>query len=190
MEIGTEIIKLNRKFRIVFSILNGIMFVGIMCLIDYLIKGNFQSLNSYLFHGIFFGLFMGIGVPYVLQKFGIGIISKIGESITPELSEVEKIEVDGPANLFRGIEGVGGKLFLTNKKVIFKAHKINIQKVQTNIDYLDIKELIKRKTYKFINNGMRIITKEGRKYDFIVNEREKWIEKLNKKMEQRIQSSR
>ena len=37
---------------------------------------------------------------------------------------------------------------------------------------------------------MRIITKEGRKYDFIVNEREKWIEKLNKKMEQRIQSSR
>ena len=109
MEIGTEIIKLNRKFRIVFSILNGIMFVGIMCLIDYLIKGNFQSLNSYLFQGIFFGLFMGIGVPYVLQKFGKGIISKIGESITPELSEVEKIEVDGPANLFRGIEGVGGK---------------------------------------------------------------------------------
>ena len=40
--------------------------------------------------------------------------------------DYENIEIEGPANLFRGMEGVGGKLFLTNKKVAFKSHKINI----------------------------------------------------------------
>ena len=182
MEIGNKIIKLNWKFRIVSAILTGLLFVGIMCLMDYFLDGEFQSLNSYLFQGIFFGIFMGIGFPYVTQKFGTKFTSKIGKNIKPELTQDENIEIEGPANLFRGIEGVGGKLFLTNKKVIFKSHKINIQKGQTDILYENIKEIIKRKTAKIIDNGIRIKTNDGNEFDFVVNEREKWIEKLNEKI--------
>jgi hypothetical protein len=178
MEIGTEIIKLNWKIKVVLSILIGLLFVGIMSLIHYWIDGNFQSLNSYLFQGIFFGLFMGIGFPYVTQKFGSKITSKLGKNITPELTPDEQVEIEGPANLFCGIEGVGGKLFLTNKKVIFKSHNINIQKGQTNINYENITELIKRKTLKLIDNGIRIKTNEGKYFDFVVNERDKWVAKL------------
>jgi len=47
------------------------------------------------------------------------------------------------------MEGVGGKLFLTNKKLIFKSHKINVQKGQTSIEYHNIVDVIKKnsKTY-------------------------------------------
>lgn len=185
MEIGTEITKLNWKFRIISAILIGLMFVGIMCLMDYLMDGKFQSLNSYLFQGIFFGIFMGIGFPFLMQKFRTKYTSKLGKNIQPELTQDENIEIEGPANLFRGIEGVGGKIFLTNKKVIFKSHKINIQKGQTNIEYSRIKEIAKRKTARLIDNGIRITTDSGEEFDFVVNEREKWIEKLNEKIKER-----
>jgi len=182
MEIGNKMIKLNWKFRIVSAILTGLLFVGIMCLMDYLLGGEFQSMNSYLFQGIFFGIFMGIGLPYVTQKFGTKFTSKMGKNIKPELTQDENVEIEGPANLFRGMEGVGGKLFLTNKKVVFKSHKINIQKGQTDILYENITEIIKRKTAKIIDNGIRIKTNGGNEFDFVVNEREKWIEKLNEKI--------
>lgn len=181
MEIGTKMIKLNWKIRIISAILNGTMFVAILCLMDYIFFDGFQSLYSYLFQGVFFGLFMGIGFPYVMEKFGKRFTSSMGKNIKPELVENEEIEVEGPANLFRGMEGVGGKMFLTNKHIIFKAHKINIQKGQTNIPYEAITEISKRKTAKIINNGIRIKTNAGKEFDFVVNEREKWLEKLTEK---------
>jgi len=182
MEIGTKTIKLKWKVKILNAILTGLLFVGIMCLMDYLLDGNLKSLNSYLFQGAFFGIFMGLGFPYLFQKFGTKYASKLGKNINPELTQDEQIETEGPANIFRGIEGVGGKLFLTNKKVIFKSHKLNIQKGQTDINYTNISELIKQKTAKLIENGIRIKTNDGKEFDFVVNEREKWIEKLNEKI--------
>jgi hypothetical protein len=182
MEIGTKMINLNWKFKIIYAISTGLLFVGIMCLMDYLFNGNLKSLNNYLFQGIFFAVFFGIGFPLILKKFGNKYTSKLGKNIKPELAQNEEIEIEGPANLFLGIEGVGGKLFITNKKVVFKSHKINIQKGQTDIFYENIKEIIKRKTAKIIDNGIRIKTNDGNEFDFVVNEREKWIEKLNEKI--------
>ena len=141
MEIGNKMIKLNWKFKIVSAILTGLLFVGIMCLMDYFIAGEFQSLNSYLFQGLFFGIFMGIGFPYVTQKFGTKFTSKIGKNIKPKLTQDE-----------------------------------------TDILYENITEIIKRKTAKIIDNGIRIKTNGGNEFDFVVNEREKWIEKLNEKI--------
>ncbi len=76
---------------------------------------------------------MGLGFPYVTEKFGTRFTSKIEKNIKPELTQDENIEIEGPANLFRGMKGVGEKMFLTNKKVVFKSHKINNQKEQTDI---------------------------------------------------------
>ena len=57
-------------------------------------------------------------------------------------------------------------------------YKINIQKGQTNIEYKNIKEIIRRKTAKIIDNGIRIITNDNKEFDFVVNERELWFEKI------------
>ena len=50
---------------------------------------------------------MGLGFPHVTEKFGTRFTSKIGKNIKPELTQDENIEIEGPANLFRGMKGVG-----------------------------------------------------------------------------------
>ena len=50
----------------------------------------------------------------------------------------EKVIKEGFANLQRNIETVGGKLFLTNQRLIFEAHKVNIQRGTTEIELQDV----------------------------------------------------
>lgn len=183
MEIGTKIEKPSLKFRILFAVANAMMYSIGLLLFDYFSEEKIYSVSSILFQGIFFGVFFGIGFPYINEKLAGNFTQKIGKKIKPELDADEKIEIEGPANLFRGREGVGGKIFLTNKKFVFKSHKINIQKGQTIIEYSDIKEIERRKTAKIIDNGMRIITNDKKEFDFVVNERELWIEKINERIE-------
>lgn len=182
MEIGTKLTKPNLKFRILYVVGTGIMFSIILWLFDFFSDEKLYSIKSLIFQGVFFGIFFGIGFPYINEKLAGRFSNKIGAQIKPELETEEKIEIEGPANLFRGIEGVGGKIFLTNKKMIFKSHKINIQKGQTDIDYANIQEVVKRKTAKLIDNGIRIITQNGKEYDFVVNERNLWFEKINERI--------
>ncbi len=175
-------IKLNWKFRIISAILTGSLFVFILYLFDLFFDEKTLTVNGLIFQGVFFGIFVGIGFPYVSEKFGKRFASTLGKNIKPKLQENERIEIEGPANLFRGIEAVGGKLFLTNRKLIFKSHKLNIQKGQTDINYENIDEIIARKTAKLIDNGIRIKTKDAKEFDFVVYDREKWIEKLTEKI--------
>lgn len=177
MEIGNKMIKMNWKYRALFAIATAMLYTFLLWTFDYFSDEKLYSMNNLIFQGVFFGIFFGIGFPYVSQKFGEKLTKNV--KIKPELDVDEQIEIEGPANLFRGIEGVGGKIFLTNKKMIFKSHKINIQSGQTDIDYADIKEIVKRKTAKLIDNGIRITTNDKIEYDFVVNERDLWIEKIN-----------
>ncbi|MGB1269687.1 MAG: GRAM domain-containing protein [Flavobacteriaceae bacterium] len=182
MKIGTKLIKPSLKFRIVFAIGTAVMYAFILWLFDSFSEEELYSIKNLLFQGVFFGVFFGIGFPYINEKLAVKFSNKVGIKIKPELGAEEKIEIEGPANLFRGMEGVGGKIFLTDKKLIFKSHKINIQKGQTNIEYKNIKDVIKRKTAKIIDNGIRIITNDNKEFDFVVNERDLWFEKINERI--------
>lgn len=182
MEIGNKIIKMTWKKRILFVIGNAIFYSLVLFSFNYFFIEEKYALNSIIFQGVFFGIFFGFGFPYLNQKLANKFSNKISPKITPNLELDESIEIEGPANLFRGLEGVGGKIFLTNKKLIFKSHKINIQTGQTDILYSDIKAVEKRKTAKLINNGIRIITNTGVAHDFVVNERDLWLEHINKQL--------
>lgn len=96
-----------------------------------------------------------------------------------EIDEEEEIQHEGPANLFRGVEGVGGKLLLTDKRLIFKSHQLNIQAGETRILLEDIQETSPRKTAKLFQNGMRVLDKAGEHFDFVVYERDNWLSKIN-----------
>lgn len=180
-------IKMSWKYRIIFAIGTAIIYTFLLWTFDYFSDEKLYSINSLIFQGVFFGIFFGIGFPYINEKLAGKFSKKMGIKINPKLELNEEIEIEGPANLFRGIEGVGGKIFLTNKKLIFKSHKINIQKGQTDIEYQNIKEVAKRKTAKLINNGIRIITQRGMEYDFVVNERDLWFEKITERMNTKTQ---
>jgi hypothetical protein len=166
-------IDLSWKQRIIAMFFTA-LFYGI---VTYFLNTN-RSLESAILQGVIFGALFMLLFPWTLEK----MIGKRVDTILPELLENEKIEEEIFANLFRGIEGVGGKIFLTNERLIFKSHSLNIQKGQTNIDYSEISSVGKRKTMKIINNGIKILTNKGQEYCFVVNDRESQIQKISIKL--------
>lgn len=89
------------------------------------------------------------------------------------------------ANLFRGIEAVGGKLLFGEEYMRFKSHFFNIQRGETIIYYNDIVRIEKIKTLGIIPNGINVVVKtlEGEKeYKFVINKRNKIVEFLLSKI--------
>lgn len=95
-------------------------------------------------------------------------------------NEEEQILADKPANMFRGIESVGGRIKVTTKKVIFKSHVLNIQRIIEEIPLSNIESVTKRNTMGIIPNGMSIRLKSGVEYKFVVNGREELISLIEK----------
>jgi len=96
------------------------------------------------------------------------------------LNENETIVKQGYANHFKGIESVGGKMFLTNQRLYFKSHSFNIQVHDLSISILEIRSLGKRNTFGIFPNGLFIELKNGKKEIFVVYRRKKWISEIEK----------
>jgi len=97
----------------------------------------------------------------------------------------EKIIKSGPANFQKGIEQVGGKLYLTNDRIVFESHKLNFQSGTTQIKLEDISS-VKKSWTKFLGfiplvpNSIKISTKEGKRFRFVLYGRSKWISAITK----------
>ena len=50
------------------------------------------------------------------------------------LRQAEKVVKEGAANLQKNLETVGGKLYLTNQRLVFEAHKLNVQGGATEVE--------------------------------------------------------
>ena len=98
----------------------------------------------------------------------------------------EQILADVAANLFRGIEGVGGRLKITNRRIFFEAHAINFHKQTAEILISDIAEVKTRNTLGIIPNGLLIRTKEGVEYKFVVWRRGKLMELINSQVKNQL----
>lgn len=135
--------------------------------------GIMGGLSKGLFGGVFCGLFFGTGVCIFIQwqkkKFKIKGM---------EITNSKPIIFDGGANHFKGKEGVGGWLYLTDDNVIFKSHAFNIQNHQTVIPLIHINQIKESATMGIIPNGLHIILKDGTTEKFVVNDRRKWIENI------------
>ncbi len=92
----------------------------------------------------------------------------------------ESIIKEGKANLQRGIETVGGHLYLTAQRLIFESHKFNVQQGTTIIDLGNINEVTKCWT-KFLNliplypNSIKVETRDNKQYKFVCFGRKDWI---------------
>jgi hypothetical protein len=163
------------KHKIVFSLICGFLFAVLNSLTNYLFLDRDFSWISFALNFLFFGFIFGFGLLYFMKKLSQKLLNKIQIEVTKD----EIINHEGPANLFRGMEGVGGKLLLTDQRLIFKSHKMNIQSGEVQLLLADIKETSPRKTAKLFQNGLRVLTNTGEHFDFVVYERSNWISKLN-----------
>lgn len=95
----------------------------------------------------------------------------------------ENVLKKGGANLQKGIETVGGWLFLTDQRLIFESHAFNVQSGNTEIALKDIADLQFCWT-KFLNviplmpNSLSIKTNDGQELRFVLFGRSAWKKEI------------
>lgn len=90
------------------------------------------------------------------------------------------------ANLIKGMEAVGGKIFFEEEAMTFKSHSLNIQNGDTTIFYSNITAVKKANSLGFIPNRMIVITKNGTENKFVVNKRNKLVDFLEERISNQI----
>jgi hypothetical protein len=96
-----------------------------------------------------------------------------------QLRPGEQVIKEGAANLQKIIETVGGKLCLTNQRLVFEAHKFNVQGGATEVDLSSVQSSLPCWT-KFLGliplfpNSLAVFTKQGKEYRFVLFGRHAW----------------
>jgi hypothetical protein len=90
------------------------------------------------------------------------------------------------ANLFRGMEAVGGHLFFEEDEMIFRSHRLNLQVGETHIPYKDISNVVKCNTLLVVPNGILVNMKNGNPYQFVVGKRNEIISLINNQIHRAV----
>jgi len=99
------------------------------------------------------------------------------KGIQVEIDANEEVVMEAGANHFKGKESVGGKLVLTNKRLIFKSHKYNIQNHQESYDLASISNVAATKTLGFLTNGL-LLQVVYQPHRFVVDNPTDWINSI------------
>jgi len=172
---------MNKKNRFRAGLSFGIG-MTVFFILQNLVTNDNQTTNQVL-KSIVAGLVAG-AIAGVLFGWLIGLFSKskfVSQTTRIDTEQGENILFETPANHFKGIEGVGGKLFLTDKRIVFKSHKLNIQNHQLSIPLTDVNNVGRYKTLGMINNGLSITTVNDKTEKFVVEQVEDWVTFLTKK---------
>lgn len=121
---------------------------------------------------IFFGAAMGW---FLTRK-------KTWDSAKPTFADDESIILETPANHFMKIEAVGGRLYLTDRRLVFKSHHLNVQRHEFSIPLSDIAEQRPVPTMWVIPNGLLIRTDDEKTERFVIENRAEWIKKIGEAM--------
>jgi hypothetical protein len=111
---------MKRKFWIT-AMTFGLPWTISMIIYYSIVKGGLtvSIIISTSFAGLLTGLLFSSSMTYAAKR--------LVKKIIVDIADNEIIVKEGGANHFRGKEGVGGKLVLTDRRLIFKSHKFNIQ---------------------------------------------------------------
>ena len=90
----------------------------------------------------------------------------------------ETVVREGPANLFRGFESVGGQLWLTDRRLVFRSHAIAVQSGESAWPLAEIARVEPWRTFRIVPNGVRAHLRSGQVLQFVVQGRAAWVEAL------------
>lgn len=167
----------NYMKRIVkYGLFHGVTFVITMTAISYWVSGN--NFLTALSVGIISGTIIGILNSLLFYKYAVP--KYILEAVSVDIDADEEIKFQTPANFTSGQEPVSGKLFLTNKRLIFRNHKHDKNVLQFSIDLIDIDKVDTFKTLKLFENGLSIHTTSNETHKFIVDRVKQWLTKFDK----------
>ena len=167
--------KIPLIYKISFALSSGLIFAFLNSLVSYFVLEDGFSASRFVSNMILFGIIFGFGYLFLMKK----LTARLMKKISIDLFDIEEKQFDGPATLIKDAEGVGGKLVLTDQRLVFKSYQINIQSGANEYLLAELREVHPRKSAKLFQNEMRIITTEGQHYDFVVYERDLWVSKIN-----------
>lgn len=147
-------------------IFTGVPFGVVMSVFFFFRQGDATGVVVGLACGVLFGLALAVFVEIQHARF-------LGNN---PCAPGEQIIKQGPANHFRG-ESVGGWLYLTTNRVIFKPHNFNAQTQEVSIPIREITGAEPCNSLWIIPNGLRITTTKQSER-FAVSERDDWINAL------------
>lgn len=162
---------------------SGLLFGGVMALVFIVQNLLHQATDSkksiliVVIGSLIAGLVAGLIFVAILSWF---VKSRLGSrGIQFELEVGETVVFQSPANHNKGIEAVGGQLLLTNLRLVFKSHKLNIQRHELAIPLSEIAQVSRFKSLGIVNNGLEITLRNETHERFIVQQAEAWLVKLN-----------
>jgi hypothetical protein len=133
---------------------------------------NLVSVGATLIRGLVLGLIIILGIQYSSKKALKKIVVETGD---------ENIIKESLATHISGRKQVGGKLVLTNKRLIFKSHKFNnIETRQGEFDLQQIERLQVTKTLNILENGLAMQLINNETHQFAVQDANNWIEMIIK----------
>jgi hypothetical protein len=155
------------------------------------------NIKNSVLAGIAFALFFGIYLtfssglknaliagPIAGIVFGLSMYLFISSKKVKTQTQIDvddkEILYSGAANHFVNTEGVGGKLYLLNDKIVFKSHGFNIQNHEQRIDLNEVDGVIFYNTLGIIPNGLKIVLRNSVSEKFVVNNRQQWKDEISK----------
>ena len=129
--------------------------------------------------GLFGGALSGLLFGWLMGLFANS--KRLAKDTKIDTDAGETILFDTGANHFKGAEAVGGKLYLTNKRLVFKSHKFNVQNHELSIDLSDIDKVDRYKTLGLVNNGLSVTTIDNKTEKFVVQQVDEWLNQLTEK---------
>jgi hypothetical protein len=172
---------MNKRNKLKAALSSGIIMALTFFLIDMLTHDNLTTKDIII---SVISAFISGAVGGVLFAWlsGLFLNSKlVTESTKIEIAPDETILFETGANHIKGAEAAGGKLYLTNKRLVFKSHKFNIQNHELSISLLDIDKVDRYKTLGLVNNGLSVITTGNKIEKFVVQQINEWIDQLGQK---------
>ncbi len=84
------------------------------------------------------------------------------------------------ASLRRGMESVGGRIIVTNQRLLFEAHGINLQKEPLSIKFDDIVGVTTYSSLGLVPNGIAVQCRSGKTFKFIAFNRKEIVDLINR----------
>ncbi len=145
--------------------------------------------------GVPFGVFMGCFLGYrggaaggvvsgVVTGLTFGVVTAVFTELQRRRLQVvgpidgEQVLHQGPANHLRRGEWRGGWLVLTPTRLLFRAHKVNVQKAPLEIPLASVRGVEGARTLGIVPNGVRVHLASGEDDVFVVSGRSEWIARL------------
>jgi hypothetical protein len=126
--------------------------------------------------GLPVGLFAGVLFAGVMTKFVSRQTQKF-QAERPDFGSETTLHA-GPANHFKGLESVGGHLWLTSDRLYFRSHKMNLQNHEWSAPLADIASVHAIKTLGLIRNGLSVRLTSSEEHRFVVGDHARWVQNI------------